>query len=93
VGIVRELAAHPGLGVLADALGLEVASDPLGRGVGSDELGEGPLEVFELIHEVVIVIIAYDRGIVHIIPAAVVPDDLAELVYPSFSLFFLHTVV
>ena len=91
--ILRELAADARLGILAGALGFQVASYPLGGGVRHEELGKSLLEVLELIHQVVILIVADDGGIVHVIPAAVVPDDLPELLYPFFRFFFFHNAL
>ena len=93
VRIVSELAAYPGLRILARTLRLKVASDPLRRGVGRNQFRKRLLKICQLVHEVVVVIIAYDRGIVHIVPAAVVPDDLTELFNPYFRLFLVHTSI
>ena len=93
VWILHELAADTRLGILAGALGLQVASYPLGGGVRYEELGKSLLEVLELIHQVVILVVADDGGIVHVIPAAVVPDDLPELLYPFFRFFFFHNAL
>ena len=93
VRIVGELAAYSGLRILARTLRLKVASDPLRRGVGRNQFRKRLFKVLQLVHEVIVVIIAYDRGIVHIVPAAVVPDDLTELFDPYFRLFLVHTSI
>ena len=93
VRIMGELTPDAGFGVLASTLRLQVAADALGGRVRHEELGKCFLEVLELVHEVVILVVADHGSVVHVVPAAVVPDDLPELFYPFFRCFFLHNAL
>ena len=61
----------------------QITSDLPGRGIRRDELRELLLQVSQFIHEMVILIVTYDRSIVHIVFSAVLPEYLPQL-YDSF---------
>ena len=92
VGDLGEVAADGLLRiVLRPRLGtLEVAADTLGGGVGRDQVRELPLEVLQLVHQVIVFVIADERVVVHVVAAAVLCQDSPQRLNPFPGLLFIH---
>ena len=72
---------------------VQVGADAAGGGVGAVELREFGLQVLQLMHQLVELIVRHRRRIIDIIAPAVLPENLPELVYPYFRSLFLHVSV
>ena len=68
----------------------KIASDPLSGGVRSKELGIFLLQVAQLPHHHVVLVVADDGGVVDIVPAAVLPKGGLQILYSCQSAFPVH---
>ena len=69
---------------------LEVRAHAAGGGVGRGKLRELGFQGLQLVHELVVLIVAHGGSIFYVILAAVLPKNGPELFYPAFCLCVIH---
>ena len=70
----------------------QIGSHLLCRGLRVVILRKGLFQVFQFAHKGVEFHIGNHRGIIYVIPLAILPKHLSELVYSSFSRDFVHNL-
>ena len=90
VGILGEFFPRGRHGLSVFVAVFQIAAYLARRGVRSYQIRILVFQVGKFIHEMVIVIITYDRIILHIVLAAVFPENFPEFLYSIFCLLARH---